>query len=195
MSVFRVKLNNIDQGKMDLQAPAATPGLGTQFAVSKQRQVFIMGPNLRQRLLNDGETFTDCNYYKKFCYPQCSYENAILEIVTDDGSTWPEDATTPIVLNETIAQDTAFAANTYDLVATYGGPAIFCQIENRSATTALSVRLNGQASAVFTLDAGDTQIFNAGDLTITEIAFANSQSGGDDVDVQMILSVASTCNS
>ncbi len=195
MSVFRVKLNNTEQGLLDLDPPDAAPGLGHPFAVSRQRQVFIMGPNLRQRLLNDGEVFTDCNYYKQFCYPQCSLERAILEVVTDDGSVWPDDNTTPIVLNFTVDANTDFADNSYDFVATYGGPAIFCQIENQSGADDVQVRLNGLSAAVFTLGFGDTQIFNAGDLTITEIAFANTTSGAGAIDIQMILSVSSTCNS
>ena len=39
MSVFRVNLNNGDQGKLDID-----PTAGTQFSTSKQRTVYVMGP-------------------------------------------------------------------------------------------------------------------------------------------------------
>ena len=69
MSVFKVKLQNVDQGLMDLDpsthplssGSAATYGqLGSPEDISLQRQIFVAGPNRTYRLLKDGETFTDC---------------------------------------------------------------------------------------------------------------------------------------
>lgn len=67
MSVFRVKLNNAQQGLLDIDPStdtSATFGMvGTPFTTSKQRQIFVAGPTNRYRLLQDGDTFTDCNYW------------------------------------------------------------------------------------------------------------------------------------
>ncbi len=95
MSVFRVKLNNVDQGRLDLDPSTHSAGagygqLGDAFGVSKQRQVYVMGPKKINRLLSDGETFSDCNYWKRFAYPQVSYEQAIVEVVSDDGSVYSD---------------------------------------------------------------------------------------------------------
>ena len=51
MSVFRVNLNNADQGKLDID-----PTAGTQFSTSKQRTVYVMGPGRINRKLVDGTT-------------------------------------------------------------------------------------------------------------------------------------------
>ena len=80
MSVFKVQLNNIEQGLLDLDpsthplassSPSSTPAtygvLGEPFGeafpnsgdASLQRQIFVTGPNLTYRLLSDGEQFTD----------------------------------------------------------------------------------------------------------------------------------------
>lgn len=203
MSVFRVKLQNLVQGRLDMDPTSYVAGagygqLGTPFTASKQRQVYIMGPGKINRLLKDGDTFTDCNYYKQFCYPYCTLDKAILEIVSDDGSNWSPIAgenLTPVVINVTVDEGDDFADTAIDIVSTYGGPAVMTQIENRDDATAVSVRLNGQDAAVFTLDAGDQQIFNSGDLLVNELAFAQSTSGGGSVDIQIILSVSSACNS
>jgi hypothetical protein len=206
MSVFRVKLQTTQQGTLDrdpstaIAAAITGQGLGTPFAISKQRQVYVMGPNRTNRLLVDGETFTDCNYWKRFTYPTLPLDSAFIEVVTDDGSYYsdvPGDNTVPVVLNKTITAGTTYTdtGNTVDIVTTYGGPAMFCQIENLDGSDAITVKLNGSSSAVMTLAHGDTQIFNSGDLAITELAFANTTSGNGDVAVQVILSVRSVCNS
>jgi hypothetical protein len=67
MSVFRVKLQNVDQGKLDIN-----PVTSAAFTTSKQRTIYAMGPKKVNRKLADGDTFTDCNYWKRFAYPQVS---------------------------------------------------------------------------------------------------------------------------
>lgn len=204
MSVFRVKLNNASQGQLDLLAPTASPGLGTQAAVSTQRQAFIMGPGKCQRLLVDGETFTDCNYYKRFCpvtatnLQGCSLENAILEVVTDDLSVYSDTeggATELTTITVSVLNGTDYGDNEVDFITTYGGPALFLQMENTNATTDVSVKINDRSAAIFTLENTATQVFNRGDLTINKIQFANSTSGGDDVDVTLMFSIQSQCYS
>ena len=202
MSVFRVKLQNSGQRLLDID-----PTTGLPFATSKQRTVMVTGPNRIYRKLADGETFTDCNYWKQFAYPQCSLEDAFIEVVTDDGSVWSSVAsenTYPVVWLPGGTEDGVIAAGdddsdtnmSLDIVGTYGGPAVFVQIQNTDSSNSVQVILNGSADATFTLGAESTQIFNQGDLVVTSIAFDNSASGAAEVDmVEVILSVKSTVNS
>lgn len=204
MSVFRVALNNIDQGSMDLD-PSTNTGttygdLGTQIATSLQRQVYVMGPGKINRLLVDGDTFTDCNYWKQYAYPQVLREHAIVEVVTDDGSVYsdvPGENVFPKVFTRTIAGGSTFATsnNIIDMAVDAGGNAIFAQIENQDASQALTVRLNGDVNAVFDLGTSETQVFNAGEMVISQIAFDNSTSGATAAIVQVLVSVKSVCNS
>jgi len=187
MSVFRVKLNNVGQGRMDLD-PSSHPGspapygaLGTPFAVSKQRQVYVMGPKKINRLLKDGDTFTDCNYWKRFAYPQVPYDQAIVEVLTDDGSIYSdiEEENTFLYANSFSALATSYNSdNVIDFISTYGAPAKFVQIENTHGSIALTFELNGDTNAVLTLAAGESQIFNSGDINITMIRFKSASSNG-----------------
>lgn len=212
MSVFRVALNNVEQGLLDKDPSTAVAGagphqngVGNMINPSLQRSVYVMGPNLINRLLVDGATFSDCNYWKRFAYPQVPLNEAIIEVVTDDGSVYsdnPAENTFPVVFQPGTAgviaagdgpDDTNMAL---DIVGTYGGFASFVQITNTDASDSIQVRLNGVAGATFTLAADSTQIFNAGDLSISEIAFDNSASGAAEVDaVEVLLSVRSVCTS
>tara|TARA_Y100000034_G_scaffold38278_2_gene47034 strand:- start:14788 stop:15402 length:615 start_codon:yes stop_codon:yes gene_type:complete len=204
MSVFRVALNNIDQGVMDLDPTTNTSdtygALGTAINPSIQRQVFVMGPGKINRLLIDGATFTDCNYWKQYAYPQVTREQAIVEVVTDDGSVYsdvPGENVFPKVFTRTIAGGSTFATanNIIDMAVDAGGNAIFAQIENQSGAQALTVRLNGDTDAVFDLSTSETQVFNAGEMVISQIAFDNSLSGAVAATVQVLVSVKSTCTS
>ena len=85
MSVFRVKLNNAAQGALDIN-----PSTLLEFNTSIQRTIYVTGPKRIYRKLLDGETFTDCNYWKKFAYPQVPYDQAFIEVVSDDGSIYSE---------------------------------------------------------------------------------------------------------
>jgi hypothetical protein len=209
MSVFRVKLNNVGQGLLDKDPSTATAGavtgqgLGDQISTSKQRGVYVMGPNRINRLLIDGETFTDCNYWKRFAYPQVSYSEAIVEVVTDDGSVYSDVASEnvyPRVYDVSVAAASTYtdAANKVDIASDTGGYAVFAQITNQEASGGqdIRMRLNGLTTAIVDLPANSTQVFNAGDLALTLIEFDNSTSGATGpVDVQVVLSVRSSCNS
>jgi len=193
MSVFRVNLNSTAQGLEDKH-----PTTGAQFATSRQRQVYIMGPNKTNRLLSDGETFTDCNYYKRYAYPQVSLEQAILTVVTDDNSIYSDDSTEntyPKVWNRFIDANTSYgdADNVVDILTDTGSYATFVQMTNGHATQGVTVRLNGLADAIFTLEAATEQVFNAGDLVITKIEFANAYSVGP-VPIEILTSLKSVCN-
>lgn len=203
MSVFKVALNNAEQGLLDLDPSTASAnqvtsqGLGSQFNPSIQRGVYIMGPNLVNRLLIDGSTFTDCNYWKRYAFPQVPLNEAFIEVVTDDGSIFsdvPSENTFPKVFDLVAAGGSTFTDNQADIVGTTGGFATFAQITN-NGSGAIKVRLNGLTDAIFDLGAGDTQVFNSGDLQITLIEIDNSVSGASSAAVQIITSVRSVCNS
>jgi hypothetical protein len=201
MSVFRVKLNNVDQGRLDLD-PSTHPGspanygnLGNAFAVSKQRQIYVMGPKHVNRLLKDGDTFSDCNYWKRFAYPQVPLNQAIVEVVTDDGSVYSDvESENTFVVGKSFGSvaDAYNTDNTLNFVTTYGSPAKFFQITNTHGSYALTVELNGDTNATITLAAGDAQIFNSGDLAITQIRVKSATTGGK---AEVVASVKSAVRS
>lgn len=166
MSVFQVKLNNVAQGLLDID-----PSTGVQATTSNQRQVYVMGPKKINRKLSDGDTFTDCNYWKKFAYPQVPYEQAFISVLTDDGSVYsdvPEENTFGVGSSLTLG--TSYTTpNTIDFVTTYGGPATFLQVQNLDSSIVMTGELNGDTNLIFTLAGGETQVFNTGDLAITKI--------------------------
>lgn len=192
MSVFQVKLNNTDQGLLDRQPT------GAQFATSIQRQVYVMGPNRINRLLRDGETFTDCNYWKRFAYPQVPLNEAFISVVSDDGSVYSDyDASEnvyPKVYTKVCAGGSSWTANVANILGDTGGYAVFCQITNQDSS-AVQVRLNGKATAVFTLAGNTSQVFNAGDLAISKVEIDNSASGAAQVTVEILCSVRSVATS
>lgn len=200
MSVFRVKLQNTQQGLLDVDMVTGLPN-----ATSKQRTITVTGPNHIQRRLTDGETFTDSNYWKQFAYPQVPLNEAFIEVVTDDGSVYSEiedENVFPVVWTPGTAGviDAGAAPDddnmSLDIVSEYGAPAKFVQIKNSDSSDGIKVKLNGSTDAVFTLEANSTQIFNSGDLVVTKIEFDNSASGTNEVNaVEVILSVKSKSNS
>lgn len=191
MSVFRVKLNNSAQGALDIN-----PSTLLEFSSSIQRTIFVTGPKRIYRKLFDGDTFTDCNYWKKFAYPQVPYDQAFIEVITDDGSIYSEveeENNYPQVYTLTVLDGSAFAANVCDIIGDTGAAANFVQINNASGGGDVRVKLNGLAGAIFDLNAGDTQVFNYGDLAVTKLNFDNDS--GSDADIQVIVSIKSTCQS
>jgi len=192
MSVFKVAINNKEQGVLDID-----PATGAQEIPSIQRTIYVAGPNRKIRELSDGATFTDCNYWKRFAYPQVPLSQAIVEVLDDDGSIYsdvPGENTFPKVYNLTIAAGSTYASNVADIIGDTGGYATFVQISNTGSDD-VGVKINGQSGAIFTLAGGDTQVFNAGDLTITALAFDNSFSGAIGTTIQIICAVQSLCNS
>jgi len=175
MSVFRVKLTNNRQGLLDIY--------------DNQRTAYIMGPNRVNRRLKDGETFTDCNYWKRFSYPNLPLEEAFIEVVEDDGTIYSDqikDNTYPKVYDISAAAGSSFAANRADIAGDSGSFALFAQISNQGEES-VRVRLNGMETAIIDLPAGATQTFAVGDLTIGLIEVANPS--GVEVGVQVVVSV------
>lgn len=205
MSVFQVTLNNIDQGYMDLNPSTATSisannhsQLGSAMSPSIQRTIYVAGPNHTWRKLKDGDSFTDCNYWKRFAYPQVPLDQAFITVTTDDGSVYSdvaEENTFPVVYDVEVGADSDYGDNdVVDFVTDHGNAAVFVQIANQGST-AVKVRLNGVATAIFDLGSSETQVFNSGDLQVTMLEFANTVSGGSASDVQVLASVRSVCNS
>jgi len=203
MSVFTVKLQNNAQGLLDIDpsthplatGSAATYGrLGTPFSTSKQRQIWVAGPNRRYRLLRDGDTFTDCNYWKQFAYPQCPLERAFIQVTTDDGSVYsdnPDENT--FVKGATVTLSTSFADTVIDFVTTYGGPAKFLSVQNLAGSSInITGELNGDTNVTFTIAQGETMMFNQGDMVITYLRLKAASSTPS---ASWIASIKSTCNS
>lgn len=197
MSVFQVKLNNVNQGLLDLDPSTDTSttygALGSQMTTSKQRQIYVAGPNRTYRLLSDGETFTDCNYWKRFAYPTVDYQYAFINVLDDDGSIYSdvaEENTFSIGATETLS--TSFADTVIDFVTDEGGPARFLSVQNLHASIAIVGELNGDTNITFTIAAGDTMMFNQGDMVITMLRLKGASGTPT---ASWIASIQSTCNS
>ena len=175
MSVFRVRLSNSRQGRLDVY--------------DNQRSAYITGPNRINRKLKDGETFVDCNYWKRFAYPQVPLEEAFIEVVEDDGTVYSDmvqDNTYPRVYNIVAAPGSSFADNRADIQGDSGSFALFAQITNRGGE-GLRVRINGADSAVIDLPASSTQTFNVGEMTIALLEVENPSES--EVEVQVVVSI------
>lgn len=179
MSVFKVKLTNVNQGLLDTN--------GQSSGVSIQRGVYVMGPNKVNRLLIDGTTFTDSNYWKRYAYPQVPYDQAIVDVVSDDGSVWadnpPSARVFPVVSSFTTSASYS-TTNTIDYLSTYGSRAVYVQITVSGNTTC---RING--SVEISLTSSNIQVFNPGDLDITKLEFK-----GSSTTVSVLASVVSVQN-
>jgi hypothetical protein len=160
-----------------------------------QRSVYIMGPNKVNRVLKDGETFRDSNYWKRFAYPQVPLEEAFIEVLEDDGIQYldHESNNYPKVYNLSAAANSDFQNNKANIFEETGGYAYFTQITNRSDSESIKVRLNKSTDAIFDLSAGNTQTFDAGDVSISSIEIKNESE--ENVDVQILVSIMVVSNS
>lgn len=195
MSVFQVTLNNSAQGMLDIDPTTSRPYAEMQPSI--QRTIYVAGPNRIWRKLKDGDIFTDCNYWKQFAYPNASYADAFITVLSDDGSIYSDVAgenVYPTVYTLTVMNGSSYASNIVDIFGDTGGYAVFVQITNQNSTP-VKVRLNGSANAIFDLAGNETQVFNYGDLNVTKLEFANTASGGSDTTIQVIVSVKSICKS
>jgi hypothetical protein len=193
MSVFRVALNNVGQGQLDVN-----PLTGLQFDPSIQRTVYVMGPNRINRLLSDGDTFTDCNYWKQFSVAGGAADDlAFVELVSDDGSIWADGASSNIVDSSTLTGAAgsvyATAGNEWDIEGDYPGAyAVYTRIINTAASGTVSIQLND--AATFSLDGGSEMVFDIGDLSVTKVAVQNNGSGAVASPIEVIALVKSVCN-
>jgi len=231
MSVFKVVLNQNGQGNLDLNpvsdplaaANIANSGLvstygqvGVPFGagLSKQREVYIMGPDRINRLLVDGATFTDCNYWKQYVLAPSGSANAntaFLTLLSDDGSVWssvPGENVAMAAFDIIVVGGTTFGTagtfsnvtgyvtggNLVNIISTFGGYAVAAQLQNLDTSHDVKVQMNGSANAVFTLEHNTTQVFAPGEVTLSSIDFSNNASGASSVNyVQVLLTIASAC--
>lgn len=180
MSVFRVRISNSRQGRLDVH--------------DNQRSAYITGPNRITRKLRDGETFVDCNYWKRFAHPQVPLEEAFIEVVEDDGTVYSDqiqDNTYPKVYNLSAAGGSSFADNVADIKGDSGSFALFAQITNRGEE-GVRVRINGLDSAVIDLPGASTQTFNLGEMTIGLLEVENPSEATVEVQVVVSIRVAAT---
>lgn len=201
MSVFKVKLNQGVQGDLDVN-----PATGAEFSTSVQRTMYVAGPNGKIREIVDGTTFTDCNYWKQFAVPAVSVNDAFIEVLTDDGSVYSSIAsenTYPVVANVTLnsGKTLTSSGSVLDIAGSTGNFASFMQLTNAGAVASGNnaiVQLNGSSGAIFVLEAGSTQVFNGGDVSISRVAVAPQfpASGAvGDFNIEALYSVVSQCNS
>ena len=201
MSVFKVKLNQGVQGDLDVN-----PATGAEFTTSVQRTMYVAGPNGKIREIVDGTTFTDCNYWKQFAVPAVSVNDAFIEVLTDDGSVYSSVAsenTYPVVANVTLnsGKTLTSSGSVLDIAGSTGNFASFMQLTNAGAVASGNnaiVQLNGSSGAIFVLEAGSTQVFNGGDVSISRVAVAPQfpASGAvGDFNIEALYSVVSQCNS
>lgn len=188
MSIFKVKLHNQVQGKLDMLVNG----------VSIQRDVWVTGPNRVNRKLKDGEIFEDCNYWKQYAYPQVGYDQAFIEVLQDDGSIWDEETNTSSNFAKSYTltglAGSTFADNTADIFKdTIGSYACYTRITNKGEAGFVTLRLNGVAT--MTLSGGAEIIFDMGDMPITKIEVDNSTSGAIDSPIEIILLIKSKINS
>ncbi len=145
-----------------------------------------------QVYIEQGESFTGSNYYKRFTYAgmiangvseAVAGADSILITTVDDGLAFSETVTgpnNPRVYNNDIAPA---SERLYDFIADLGGPAEFCTIESDED---VHVFLNTNANAKYTLAAGTSITFNAGELLLNNITVANAVSGAANAVVQII---------
>lgn len=190
MSTFRVKLTQgptrTGDGSLDENARST----GTSI----QRTMYCMGPNKINRKLKDGDTFTDCNYWKRFTYPTLPYESAFIEVVSDDGSVYVDGQVSTFVhtYDKTVAGGSTFstAGNTIDVLGDNGGPGVWATI---TASADIQVQVNGLSGSIFTVTGGTTHSFNQGDVLINTLQLRRTASGSSTVEV--VVGVESVCNS
>jgi hypothetical protein len=197
MSVFQVKLNNNSQGRLDLDPSTNTSetygALGTPFTTSKKRSIYVAGPNRSYRKLNDGDTFTDCNYWKRFTSDVMGAEHSFISVVTDDGSIYSdvaEENTFSVGATEVLT--TALADTVVDFVTDHGGAAKFLMVQNLDASIKITGELNGDTNITFTIAAGETMMFNQGDMVITMLRLKGASGTPS---ASYIASIKSVCNS
>ena len=167
MSVFQVNLHSFGQG------PVNNVRFQTLAGGLTPRTIYAMGPNKINRVLKDGDQFTDSNYWKRFAYPALPLDQAWITVVTDDGSTYDDHekngGVSTVGYTLACAASSAYSANQAAILSDYGNVAKYVQITNTHATGLVKIRVNGVATAVFDLQPLSTHIFNVGDLDISLI--------------------------
>lgn len=139
---------------------------------------------------------SDCSieFNKRFTYAVTgNLETAFIEVVSDDGSIYSdvmEENT--FTVGATAALTTSFSATVVDFVTTYGGPARFLSVQNLDASIKITGELSGDTNVTFVVAAGETFMFNQGDMAITMLRL---KSASGTPSASWIASIRSTFNS
>lgn len=189
MSTFQVRQVSTNLGSGYVTDTALVNG------ASIQKTIFVTGPNLTFRQLDDGTQFDSTNYWKRFAPisegGDLPDNQAFITIISDDGTPYsdtnPDANKFARVVDLTVSAGTTFslAANQIDILADFGGVSMFTQIVTDEIIT---VRLNSSSSADLDVPVG-TLVFDNGDLPLTSLAFDNSASGATDATVQVLLTI------
>lgn len=132
----------------------------------------------RQREILVDATFDGSAFYKRYV------NSNTLELVTDDGSVWPE--TWPIAPGSegagavarsnsvTVAAGNTWTDSYVDYESVIGGPAYYLDMETDQDVW---VRINGDSASDFLLEGGSIRRFDRGDILISLVQFDASSSG------------------
>lgn len=180
MSIFQVQLTNVNQGTLD--------AVGQSTGTSIQRTARIWGPDLKQHILSDGDTFEGSAFWKQYVYGGSAaptLEDAILIVVSDDGTDYiPGDRTylQPYsYMNTEVPDGEDFGDTvTLDILTDAGGVANYVQILSDHDIT---VRFNGDENSDLDITANVAQIFNKDEIQVSTITFANASGSTATVDV------------
>jgi len=175
MSTFQVKLSNLTseghQGYLDRDTN------GVPVTTSRQRQIYVMGPKKINRLLVDGQTFTDCNYWKRFCpvstaIPEgCDSDRAFLTLTSDDGLAWSDVPAHQVYDFANLVGVAPAASPAWATVVDFSITPHFSYAKSACITNttgaSVIIRLNGITQA--TVANGASLIFDIDELHITKI--------------------------
>jgi hypothetical protein len=196
MSVFKVKLNNNKQGRLDINPSTSSVGAlgsGIQFDESKQRQIYVAGPNGVYRLLKDGEEFVDCNYWKRFTPEVIGEEYSFIEVINDDGSIYSDiSEENTFSVGGTVSLTIDYSDTVIDFVNEHGSPARFVMIQNLDGEIKIFGEINGNSNITFLVGPGETMMFNQGDIVITSLRLKGFSGTPD---ASYIASIRSVCYS
>jgi hypothetical protein len=196
MSIFRVELSTGAQGGLEATANSVTYN---GVSASAQRTVYVMGPQKMNRLLKDGDTFTDCNYWKRFVSTvnggTADDNTAFLTIVSDDGNVWSDEEEEAVTVKTVTVSSGASAAyaTIRDFLTSDLGYAKFAIVSN-AATAAVKLEINGNTDATSLIDlaASGTITFASGDLLIGKIRAASAGSASA---ITIVYGIAAKSNS
>jgi hypothetical protein len=162
---------------------------------SAQRTIYAMGPNKINRKLKDGERFTDCNYWKRFAYPQVPYNEAFIEVVTDDGSVYIDGQPSSFVrtYTESVTAGTDFDDG-YTDVDIYGDNSGYATWAIITPDVTIQVQVNGVETSQFSITGGTSYTFNVGEILLSSLQLARSASSGT-ATVTVQLGITTQCSS
>jgi hypothetical protein len=148
------------------------------------------------KFLDSNDTFEGSNYFKRFTRDGMieagvdelvANEEALLEVVTDDGTAFDENAVNvpnnPRVFNEVIPVGDDVLIDFEDEL---GGPALFTTISVSGED--IYVYLNDSSDARVTVEDGTSLSFSAGELLLNSVRLSNTISGASSTATVQIIS-------